>query len=70
MTPPFPPPDSADGRPVSWFMISDHVVEELRQARRNREERGDSPNAGDVQRAHLRFQKALEALGDAVLHRG
>jgi len=53
---------------VSWYMLSDSVVEELRTARRLREEKGDSPNAGDVQRLHLRVQRALEALGDAVLN--
>jgi hypothetical protein len=52
---------------VQWYMLPDSVVEELRTARMLREEKGDSPNAGDVQRLHLRVQRALEALGDAVL---
>ena len=52
---------------ASWYMIRDEVVNELIAAVQNREDRGDSPNAGDVQRAHLRVQRALEALGREVL---
>jgi hypothetical protein len=59
-----------DEATASWYLISDKVVEELREAFDHREKRGDSPNAGDVQRAHLRVQKAMEALAAAVVIAG
>lgn len=59
------PPQEAPG--ASWYLIRDSVVNELIAAVRNREDRGDSPNAGDVQRAHLRVQRALEVLGREIV---
>jgi hypothetical protein len=46
-----------------WILVEEQLLDEALEALRAREERGDSPNAGDVQRAHLRVQRALEALG-------
>jgi hypothetical protein len=48
-------------------MLPDAVVREVREAFEERVRTGDSANAGDIQRAHLRAAKALESLGRAVL---
>jgi rRNA-processing protein FCF1 len=52
---------------MAWYMIPNDVVRELETAKREREALGDAANAGTVQRAHLRHQKAMEALAKIVL---
>lgn len=49
-----------------WVVVEESLLDEVFAALAAREECGDSANAGDVQRAHLRVQRALEALGASL----